>query len=123
MKYILTAVIAFAISTSILYAQDPSSRLVPDSNGVYTTVQKLAKFEGGEKAMMDFIGKAIKYPKAELKNDIQGKVSIEAIIDEHGKIVSSKIAGSVSPGLDKEALRVVSTFPTLVPAVVNGKNV
>lgn len=88
-------------------------------NGI-SEVNKGPQFPGGDEALMNYIGKKLKYPIIELENGHQGKVTVRFVIDSNGKINDPIVAKSVSPLLDKEALRIISEMPDWIPAEING---
>ena len=90
---------------------------------VYTTVDQMPQFPGGETALMQFIRENVKYPAVAVKNRVQGRVMVQFVIDENGEVGEAEVARSVSNELDAEALRVVKLLPKFIPARVDGKNV
>ena len=89
---------------------------------VLNYVEQMPEFEGGEKGLMTFLQKQIKYPEKERDNDIQGKVIIRFVVDENGKVGDVEVMRSVSPGLDQEAVRVVKLMPPFKPGKQQGKS-
>ncbi len=65
----------------------------------------------------------IKYPEDAIKKGIQGRVSVEFIIDKDGSVIDAEVTKSVDPLLDAEALRVVNASPKWKPAKVKGVTV
>lgn len=65
----------------------------------------------------------LKYPKQALSEGIQGKVLVDFIIDENGKVTDVKVLKGVDPALDDEAVRVISASPAWKPGYVQGKKV
>jgi len=65
----------------------------------------------------------LKYPKDAVKDGIQGRVLVDFIIDEKGKVQDVKVVKGVDPLLDEEAVRVVSASPDWKPGQVDGKKV
>ena len=90
---------------------------------VYVIVEQMPKFPGGDKALMTYIWKNIKYPDDAIKAGIKGKVLVTFVIDKDGNVINPKIVRSLSPTTDKEALRVVSSLPKWIPGKQSGKNV
>jgi|SRR5690554_1265620 len=82
-----------------------------------------AQFIEGYGEMLKFIQDAIKYPKSEMENGIQGRVIVQFTVEIDGSITNLIILKSVSPGLDKEAIRVVRSLPSFNSAITNGKMV
>ena len=87
----------------------------------YKDVSKVPQFPGGDKALMNYLAQHIKYPIIDLENGHQGKVKVQFIIDRSGKVKDPKVVTSVSPGLDREAVRVLSQIPDWIPGEINGK--
>ncbi len=92
---------------------------------VYQVVENMPEFPGGSGAMMDFIAKNIRYPMEEKEAGIQGRVYVRFVVRKDGTVNDINVMKGVSggPGLEKEAIRVVSTMPTWTPGKNNGKPV
>ena len=80
-----------------------------------TIVEMLPQFPGGDKALLEFIKKEMKYPAESVEYGEQGRVVIEITVDAQGNIVNPKVIKSISPSLDREALRIVSKMPRWMP--------
>jgi protein TonB len=80
-------------------------------------------FPGGDKALMQYLQKNLKYPAQAQENNIQGRVMVQFVVNKDGSIVEPKIIRPVDPSLDKEAIRVVSSMPKWTPGKQRGKNV
>ncbi len=91
-----------------------------DDNG---TFGQLPMFPGGQTEMYKFLKKNIKYPEAEKKAGIQGVVRIRFSVQTDGRLTGVKIMKGVigGPGLEAEALRIVSIMPNWTPGIKNGK--
>ncbi len=90
---------------------------------VFFVVEEMPQFPGGEEALMQYLASNIKYPKIAHENGIQGKVFVQFIIDETGKVTEPKILRGVDPSLDQEALRVISGMPDWKPGKQRNRNV
>ena len=55
--------------------------------------------------------------------NIQGRVICTFVVERDGSVSDIRIAKSVDPSLDKEAVRVVSAMPRWIPGRQNGQNV
>jgi protein TonB len=73
-----------------------------------------------DKKLMQHIVKNFKYPAAEYKKNVQGKVTIKFIINEKG-LVEIKSATGGSPGLQAEAKRNIMAMPKMKPGMMAGK--
>ena len=65
----------------------------------------------------------MKYPQEAVKNGIQGRVLVDFIIDETGKVRDVKVLKGADPLLDEEAVRIVSASPQWKPGRVRGQKV
>jgi len=94
-----------------------------DENGIYSITEEMPEFPGGEEALRVFISNHLKYPEEAKANKISGKVYINFVVDETGKVINPRIARGVDPSLDKEALRVIGLLPQWTPGKDEGKPV
>jgi len=76
--------------------------------------------EGGRSAFSKFIGEHFQYPQRSIELGIQGKVYLSFIVEADGSITCIEIKKGVDYLLDKEALRLVKSFPRFVPAKSKG---
>ena len=90
---------------------------------VYETVEQLPQFPGGQNAMIEFLSQNVHYPETAAKNNVEGRVVLQFIVEKDGQIGEVKVARSVDPELDAEALRVVKSMPNFIPGRQDGKPV
>jgi len=65
----------------------------------------------------------IEYPHIMLEEKIQGRTTVNFIINADGKITETKVIQSISPDVDKEVLRVINSSPDWTPGWHQGKKV
>ena len=65
----------------------------------------------------------LKYPKEAVREGIQGRVLVDFVINEKGKVTDVKVVKGVDPLLDEEAVRVISASPDWKPGRVRGEKV
>ena len=65
----------------------------------------------------------LKYPRQAVEEGIQGTVHVNFIIDKDGKVTDVKVARSVDPLLDEEAVKVISASPKWRPGRLRGQKV
>lgn len=94
-----------------------------DLPDIYTQSDKRPEFPGGVTALNEFIAKHIRYPEEAMERGIQGRVIVQFVIDEQGKVTNAEVVRSVSPELDKEALRIAGIMPKWNPGTRRGKPV
>ncbi|NDV64300.1 energy transducer TonB [Bacteroides sp. 224] len=106
----------------IVRKHHPTMKQVMGTNPeAWDKVETMAQYPGGAAALTLFFRENVNYPSKALKEKIEGRVIVEAIIDEKGKVVEPKVIQSVHPLLDKEALRVTKIMPRWKPGMVDGK--
>lgn len=125
MQQPLLLLAAIVLMLRVSAQQGPSMMPAPPTaNGqIFSFVEQMPEFPGGDNELMKFIGANVKYPNMERDNDIQGKVIVRFVVDEEGKVTDATVLRGVSPGLDKEALRVVNMLPNFKPGKQQGKPV
>ena len=94
-----------------------------EENKVFTAVEQMPQFPGGDAELMKHIQKNLKYPPVAMENNIQGRVVVQFVVTKTGKIGEVKVVRSKDPDLDKEAVRVVKTLPDFIPGKMNGQAV
>ena len=87
---------------------------------VYTYVDKMPEFPGGNDKIQVFLKKNIVYPPLARSKKIEGRVYIGFIVDKSGRIKDVSIKRSADPVLDAEAVRVVNKMPLWKPGIQNG---
>lgn len=87
----------------------------------FQVIEKLPEFPGGIVEFMKWLTKTLRYPVLAQQQKIQGKVVVAFIINKDGTITDQKVITSVSPELDREALRVVRIMPKWKPGEDRGK--
>ena len=94
-----------------------------EENKVFDVVEQMPSYPGGMGALMQYLSSHIKYPAIAEENGIQGRVICTFVVERDGSITDVRIAKSVDPSLDKEAMRVVSSMPKWIPGKQNGSAV
>lgn len=92
-------------------------------NEVHDVAEVMPSFGNTANALHKYLMQHIKYPKAADKRDEQGRVVVEFIVERNGKISNIKVVRSVSPALDKEAVRVIRRMPRWNPGKKDGKTI
>ena len=81
-------------------------------------------FNGGDaNEFAKWVNGQLVYPQVAKDARTQGRVTLSFIIEPDGKVDEVKVLRGVSPELDAEAVRVVSSSPDWKPGTVNGKPV
>lgn len=88
---------------------------------LFTVVDDMPAFPGGEPALRDFIAKNLKYPIEAVNKKIQGSVICTFIIEKDGSVTNVKIAQPANALLNQEVMRVINILPKWKPGKKNGK--
>lgn len=91
---------------------------------VFEVVEKMPEFpNGGMPGLMKYLSDNIRYPEAAKVAGIQGRVTVQFVVDKDGSITNVKTLRGVDAELDKEAIRVISAMPKWIPGMQKGKAV
>jgi protein TonB len=91
-------------STALLYSEEYPVFPLPATTG------RLSYHPMGY--VIDYLSRQVRYPAEDIRSRTEGVVYAYFEVSETGAIEKRTIAGSVSPSLDAEVLRVLQTLPT-----------
>lgn len=94
-----------------------------DGQTVEENPDKWPDFPSGQKKLFKWLSANIKYPKEAQANKEQGRVIVRFVIDKDGKVTDAKVVRSISPSLNKEALRLIEAMPRWKPGEKDGQPV
>lgn len=94
-----------------------------EENKVFDIVEQQPMFPGGQTALMKYLSEHTKYPVVAQENGVQGRVTVQFVVEKDGSISDVHVLRGVDPSLDKEAVRVVKSMPRWTPGKQNGINV
>ena len=95
----------------------------PEPEKVFTAVEQMPQFPGGEAALMKYLSQNINYPQVAMENGIQGRVIVQFVVTKNGTVGEVKVIRSVDRDLDKEAIRLCKSLPKFIPGKMNGQEV
>jgi len=95
----------------------------PQEPEVYTVVEDMPQFPGGNEAMMQFIRENLVYPKMAKEVGLQGKVICNFTVGKDGEVYNVNVLRGIGYGCDQEAIRVIKMMPKWMPGKQNGKPV
>ena len=70
---------------------------------VFMVAEQMPEFPGGMKELLKFLQDNLKYPENAMKNNVQGRVIVQFVVEKDGTLTEFKVARSVDPDLDAEA--------------------
>ena len=90
---------------------------------VFSVVEEQPEFPGGEKELMTFVKKNLKYPADCAEEGVQGRVTISFVVDKDGSVVEAEAMKSPDERLTAEAIRLVESMPKWKPGRQDGEAV
>ena len=88
---------------------------------VYVVVEQMPSFPGGDSALLKYLFENVKYSVSALKTQKQGRVMVRFTVEKDGAISNVKVARSVTPSLDAEAVRAIKSMPKWSPGKQGGE--
>jgi protein TonB len=116
----------FAVAAKSLEGHDSETReskLAKPDDKVYDVVEQMPSFPGGPAALLQYLNNNIRYPKVAEANGIQGRVTVQFVVEKDGSISGVRTMKSAEPSLDHEAERIVRSMPKWNPGKSNGSPV
>jgi TonB family protein len=90
---------------------------------VYIAVEQMPDFPGGQSAMFRYLAENFVLPAEDKAKGTEGTIVLSFIVTTEGAVSKIEIMKGLSPVLDQEAVRVISSMPTWKPGMQNGKAV
>lgn len=103
-------------------APEPPKHVVEETK-IFTVVEQMPMYPGGDGALMGYLRDNIHYPTVAAENGVQGRVVVGFVVERDGSITDVNILRGVDPSLDREAMRVVKSMPKWTPGKQNGSAV
>ena len=94
-----------------------------DRPGVYSVVEQMPEFPGGDKGFHQFIADNVKYPIEAKEKGIRGIVYVNFIVEPDGSVFDIRVLRGIGGGCDEESVRVVKSMPKFKPGMQNGEAV
>lgn len=119
------AIIIFLSISSLLTKAQPNTAIKttkPSDALIFKNVQHPPEFPGGISKFNTYIAKNLRYPEDTL-NDIQGRITLQMIIEKNGSISIVTLLNIKSKALRNEVKRVFLNSPKWKPGLQNGKPV
>ena len=79
--------------------------------------------DGDANSFSLWVNQHLQYPKEALEKKIQGRVTLQFVIEEDGSLTNVKVLRGPDPILNDEAVKVISQSPKWTPGYINGNPV
>ncbi|MDR2682588.1 MAG: TonB family protein [Dysgonamonadaceae bacterium] len=103
--------------------QDHKVVVQEDKPQIFSHVEVMPSFPGGDKAMMQWLYDNIQYPVIAQEQGIQGRVIVRFVVGPDGSVGAAEVQRSLDLSCDREALRVIKKMPKWIPGKQNGQAV
>ena len=90
---------------------------------VYDVCEQMPTYEGGDAALLKYLGENLKLPEEDQERGMQGRMVVGFIVEKDGSLTNVKVLRPVDIAIDAEVLRVVKGMPKWIPGRQNGKRV
>ena len=90
---------------------------------VYDVCEQMPTYEGGDAALLKYLGENWKLPDEYKERGIQGRMVVGFIVEKDGSLTNVKVLRAVDIAIDAEVLRVVKGMPKWIPGRHNGQRV
>ena len=78
---------------------------------------------GGQKKLLHFLSRNLRYPASAAEQGVEGKVFVYFVVEANGVLSNFKVLRGIGAGCDEEALRVVRLLPPWQAGTLNGVEV
>jgi TonB family protein len=106
-----------------LFAQSKDAKTLSANAQAINVTDQMPQFPGGDKALVDYLKKNIKYPADAKQNKTQGTVYVNFIISKKGNVLYPYVTHGIGKTCNAEALRVIKSMPAWQPGKLKGKPV
>ncbi|RSK51092.1 energy transducer TonB [Hymenobacter rigui] len=113
--------LAAICGTTVASAQttSPSATTTP----VYTYVEQMPVFPGGQEALLRTLGETIYYPTEALQQHLEGRIFVQFVVGVTGNVQDVHVSNTTIPVLDAAAVEAVQKLPAFSPGRQLGKPV
>ena len=94
-----------------------------DEAQIFTVVESMPGYPGGEAARIKYLNNNIKYPQMARESGIQGRVFVTFVVEKDGRVTDVRVLRGIGGGCDEEAIRVIQNMPNWQPGKQRGKPV
>ncbi len=111
------------INCQVAYDSDSVTFKPGRDSLIFTLVEQMPRFPGGDMARIRYMSENIKYPKNARENGIQGRVFVTFVVEQDGTVNDVRVLRGIGGGCDEEAVKVVKSMPKWTPGFQKGKPV
>ena len=91
----------------------------PVNEEIFSFVEVMPSFEGGDQELLRYLGDNLKYPKIAIDVNAERTVYLQFVVEADGNIAEVTVLRSVFEHLDQEAIRVIKAMPKFFNVLFN----
>ena len=88
----------------LVFSRNTFAQQAQKDTTVYTVVETMPQYPGGDDALMKYLAINISYPQAAKDKGVQGTVFVTFVVEKDGKISNVKILRGIGSGCDEPTL-------------------
>lgn len=112
--------ILFALAV-VFFSVDSFAQKADVRDEIFTAIEHLAEFPGGQRAFSAYLQRNMKYPaEAQRAKFSGGKVYVQFVVNTDGTIDDVQVLKSIGFGCDEEAIRLIKSVPKWNPGITSG---
>ncbi len=101
----------------------PVEEVKEEKPEVFTFVEEMPSFPGGNEAFLSYVASNIQYPEIAKRAGVEGKIFVSFIVGKDGGVSNVEVVKGIGAGCDEEAVRVIRSMPKWNPGKQNGRPV
>lgn len=108
----------------LLFSIDSYAQKADVRDEIFTAIEHLAEFPGGQRAFGAYLQSNMKYPAEAQRAKISGgKVYVQFVVNIDGTVQDLQVLKGVGFGCDEEAIRLIKSVPKWNPGIQSGRAV
>jgi|GEM_PF-6097041 len=103
-----------------------NTRLLEDQeflSKIYLAVDKRPEPQGGYENFDEYLKRNMEYPRRAERNKIEGVVYVQFIVNRDGTVSNATTTTNLGYGLEEEAVRLITEYPSWEPGLLNSRKV
>jgi len=122
-KIVLAGALGTDMDTIVISQSDMAAPMGDSENEVFSIVEEMPQFQGGEDDLLKYLADNVHYPKQAKDAGIEGTVYVTFTVMPDSTLANIKVLQSVGGGCDEEAVRAIEEMPNWNPGRQKGKKV
>ena len=107
-----------------IVVEEKKDPVVVEEEKIFISVEENATFQGGDiSGFRNWVVEHMKFPESALEMGLEGRVTIQFVVNSRGAIEKAIVLRGVDPVLDQEAVRTIMSSPKWTPGKQGGKAV